>query len=437
MKLGSSSGHSVQNLGLSGLALIVLFTMIAGIIFARFKQPPMLGYILCGLLLGPAGLGHIENPEFVGFLSDLGIVFLMFVIGFELRLAYFKDIWKLAVGTTLAQILVGLLLCSILGFFWSWPLEYIFLIGFSVALSSTSAVVKLLEALGQTQSDNGQRAIAILIAQDLAIVPMIIVLQNLHTGYFSLMVLFKLLLSFGLIVGLIALLSAKNVISLPFSRIVFKDKELVTLMAFALCIAAACVTSRLGLSEAFGAFLVGLFLGNTEQQKLMIDTIRPIQTILVMVFFFSMGLKIDPSFVWQQMSTFTILLLTVTIGKSFINVMVLRWFNLPWSDAFYTGILLAQIGEFSFLISKMAKDMQMITSTEEGQLISLTILSLSFTPIWLKIAKRMKVLANVNVVDVRTLMSLALGNRFGVFFYTIFYYMGPFWRDKFNKKNSD
>lgn len=426
----------MHELGLSGLALVVLFTMIAGIVFARFKQPPILGYILCGLLLGPAGLGHIENHEAVGFFSDLGIIFLMFVIGFELRLAYFKDIWKLAVGTTLGQIFVGLLLCGILGFFFKWPIEYIFLIGFSVSLSSTSAVVKLLETLGQTQSDNGQRAIAILIAQDLAIVPMIIVLQNLHTGHFNLMVLFKLLLSFGLIIGLISVLSAKNSISLPFSRIVFRDKELVTLMSFSLCIAAACVTGMLGLSEAFGAFLVGLFLGNTLQHKLMIDTIRPIQTILVMVFFFSMGLKIDPSFVWQKMSMFTLLLLAVTIGKSLINVMILKLFKLPWSDAFYTGILLAQIGEFSFLISKMAKDMQMITITEERQLISLTIMSLSFTPIWLKIAKRMKVIANVNVVNIKTLMSLALGNRFGRFFYFIYYYLGPFWKNKF-KRNQD
>ena len=426
----------MQDFGLSGLALVVLFTMIAGIVFARFKQPPILGYILCGLLLGPAGLGHIENPEAVGFLSDLGIIFLMFVIGFELRLEYFKDIWKLAVGTTLGQIIIGLTLCSILGICFHWPIEYIVLIGFAVSLSSTSAVVKLLETLGQTQSDNGQRAIAILIAQDLAIVPMIIVLQNLHTGHFSFMVLFKLLLSFGLIIGLISLLSARTAISLPFSRIVFKDQELVTLMAFSLCIAAACVTSLLGLSEAFGAFLVGLFLGNTQQQKLMIDTIRPIQTILVMIFFFSMGLKIDPSFVWQKMGMFSLLLLTVTIGKSFINVMILRFFKLPWSDAFFTGILLAQIGEFSFLISKMAKDMQMITSIEERQLISLTIMSLSFTPVWLKIAKRMKNLSNVNVTDMKTLMSYALGHKFGQVLYSIYYYLGPFWRDKF-KKNSD
>lgn len=426
----------MQDFGLSGLALVVLFTMIAGIVFARFKQPPILGYILCGLLLGPAGLGHIENPESIGFLSDLGIIFLMFVIGLELRLAYFKDIWKLAVGTTLGQISVSLLLCGILGLFLKWPIEYIFLIGFCVSLSSTSAVVKLLETLGQTQSDNGQRAIAVLIAQDLAIVPMIIVLQNLHTGHFSFIVLFKLLLSFGLIIGLISLLSAKNSISLPFSRIVFKDKELVTLMAFALCIAAACVTGMLGLSEAFGAFLVGLFLGNTQQHKLMIDTIRPVQAILVMVFFFSMGLKIDPAFVWQKMSMFTLLLLTVTIGKSLINVMILKLLKLPWSDAFYTGILLAQMGEFSFLISKMAKDMNMITIIEERQLISLTILSLSFTPVWLKMAKRMKVIANVNVVDIKTLMSLALGNKFGRFFYFIYYYLGPFWKNLF-KKNLD
>lgn len=419
---------------LSGLALTALFIMVAGIIFARLKQPPILGYILCGILLGPAGLGHLNNPDSLSFLSDLGIVFLMFVIGFELRLSYFKNIWKLAVGTTLAQILVGLLIALFLGNLFKWSIEYIVLLGFCVSLSSTSAVIKVLETLGQTQSDNGQRAIAILIAQDLAIVPMLIISQNLHTGHFDFLVILKLLLSFGLIIGLITLLSGKEAISLPFSRLVFRDKELITLMAFALCIAAASITSMFGLSEAFGAFLVGLFLGNTEQHKILLDTVRPIQTILVMIFFFSMGLKIDPNFVWQKASMFVLLLLAVTVGKSLINLMILKVLRLPWSDAFFTGILLAQIGEFSFLLSKMAKDMHIITNIEERQLISLTVMSLSFTPIWLKISKRMKLITNVNIVDIRTLMSLALGNRFGRFLYTVFYYSGPFWIEKWKQR---
>lgn len=396
-------------INLTELTLLVLFALAGGIIFSRFKQPPILGYILCGIILGPSGFAWIQSRESVTYLSELGIIFLMFVVGFELHLAKLKNAWKLSLATMLGQVIISLIITFLLSFIFYWSMLYAILIGFIVALSSTSAIVKILETLGQTQTENGQRAIAILIAQDLAIIPMIMTLQNFHKGSFDIAVIIKVLLSFGLIGGTILFLSTVHTISLPLSRLVFRDKELVTLTSFVFCVATAWMTGQLGLSEALGAFLAGLFLGNIEQRKVLLDTIKPIQTLLLTVFFFSVGSLIDIQYIINHIGTFIFLVLLVTVGKSFINISLLRLLKLSWSDSFFIGILLAQIGEFSFLLVKLGRELRILVGAEELQIVCLTVLSLSFSSIWLSIAKRMVSLANVEIIKLRPLIDFILG----------------------------
>src|SRR5690606_38543884 len=148
------------------MTLLVLMALAGGMIFTWFKQPPILGYILCGMLLGPSGFGFVSSRESVAYLSELGIIFLMFVVGFELRLSKLRDVWKVALGTSIGQIIAGLILMYGLSYYFKWSFTHIVLIGFIMALSSTSAVIKILETLNQTETENGQRTIAILIAQD-------------------------------------------------------------------------------------------------------------------------------------------------------------------------------------------------------------------------------------------------------------------------------
>jgi len=397
-----------MDLELTQITLLVLFALAGGLIFSWIKQPPILGYILCGMVLGPSGFSFISSRETVQFLSELGIIFLMFVVGFELHLNKLKNIWKIALGCSLGQILISFVVMYAFSFYFKWSMIYTVLIGFIVALSSTSAIIKILETLGQTESENGQRTIAVLIAQDLALIPMIMVLESMAHGHFSAEIFLKIIFSFVLIIGLILFLTTTENISLPLSRVVFRDKELVTLTSFAFCVAAAWGASQIGLSQPLGAFLAGLFLGNTEQRKILLNTIKPVQTLLLMMFFFSIGSLIDFQYVLQHIWTFIFLLLIVTVGKSMANIAILRLLKLSWSDALIVGILLAQIGEFAFLLVGKAKSLKILLGEEEMQIISLTVLSLSFSPVWIKIIKKMRVTTGVNIVSFKALITYLL-----------------------------
>ena len=222
--------------------------------------------------------------------------------------------------------------------------------------------------------------------------------------------------------GLILFLTNARTISLPFSRVILKDKELVTLTSFAFCIAASWVATQFGLSQPFGAFLAGLFLGNTEQHKVLLDTIKPVQTLLLTFFFFSVGSLMDFQYVIQHFWSFMLLLSVVTVGKSVANVVLLRVLRLSWSDAFIVGILLAQLGEFAFLLVNKAKALHVLLLDEELRIVSLTVLSLSFSSVWIKFIKKMKITEDVNIVSFVVMMQYLLGgsvvrtyNRFMLF----------------------
>lgn len=397
-----------MDLELTQITLIVLFALAGGLIFSWVKQPPILGYILCGMVLGPSGFAVVSSRETISFASELGIIFLMFAVGFELHLNKLKNIWKIALGTSLGQILISFLLMYALSFYFKWSMILTVLFGFIVALSSTSVIVKILETLKQTDTENGQRTIAILVAQDLAIIPMIMFLESMTHGHFSPEIFLKIVFSFMLIIGLILFLTTTENISLPFSRVVFNDTELVTLTSFTFCVAASWIASQIGLSQPLGAFLAGLFLGNTEQRKILLNKIKPIQTILLTVFFFSVGSLIDFQYLLQNLWSFIAFLFIVTVGKSIANTLLLRLFRLSWSDALIVGILLAQIGEFSFLLVSKAKSLKILLGEEEMQIIGLTVLSISFSPIWIKIVKKMCITTDVNIVSFKALIRYLL-----------------------------
>ncbi|MES2608023.1 MAG: cation:proton antiporter [Pseudomonadota bacterium] len=391
-----------DSIGLTQIAIVVAAALAGGLALARIKQPPILGYILTGVLLGPSAFELISNRGSVEILAELGVLLLLFVVGMELNLRSFKKVWKTATFCTLAQIIISSLIAVLLSLYYGWTPALSMLIGFIATLSSTAVVVKMMESMGEMKTDIGQLIIGILIAQDLAIAPMILIIRNFNHSWFSIDIFVKLLVSIGLIIGIITYLSRRQRVRIPLAKIVAGEKELTALASLAFCFIAAAIAGQTGLSAPYGAFLAGLILGNTHERLLLIETTKPIQSILIMFFFLSIGLLLDIKFMWTHINIVLGLLLIVTVGKTLLNVIILHCLKLPWSQAFMVSALIAQLGEFAFLLSTVAYEANVINSFGENLIISLTVLSLAISPLWLLFARYLKRVADTtNTLSIR------------------------------------
>jgi monovalent cation:H+ antiporter-2, CPA2 family len=374
---------------LTELALVALVALSCGILLERFRQPAVLGYILAGVILGPSVMALVENREHVAMLAELGVLMLLFVVGIELSLEDFKKTWHISLFCTVLQVVGSLGAVLIFSTLFHLPFGLCVLLAFAVALSSTAVAVKMLEGLGELSTSTGQLTIGILIAQDLAVVPMMIVLRNLGADVFDVGLVIKILLSLAILGGIIWALGRREQIKIPFSNIVYQQPDLVPLVNIAICLGFASLTGMIGLSAAYGAFLAGLILGNTDDSEKLVKAAKPVQSILMMVFFLSIGLLMDLSYIWEHMIKVILLLLMITVGKSLLNVSILHILGQPWHRSFLAGLLLAQMGEFAFVLTTVGSDVGIVDESGKKLIISLAALSLAFSPFWLAGVRRL------------------------------------------------
>ncbi|MDJ0893661.1 MAG: cation:proton antiporter [Alphaproteobacteria bacterium] len=367
---------------LTALAIVILAALVCGMIMTRLRQPAIVGYILAGVLLGQPFFGDVTNREHVSFLAELGVLMLLFFIGMELSLRGFRAVWKTALGAALLQI--GLSLALLLGFAYvlDWPLPVAVVFAFVIALSSTAVVVKMLEQMNILRSQVGQLTLGVLIAQDLAVVPMLLAISALGTGGFGFAAAGKIALSIVALALLIWYLSRRHRITLPFSHVVVGHVDLTPLSGLAYCFGAAALSGLIGLSPAFGAFLAGLVIGNSTGRPAMVRSTRPIQSVLLMIFFLSIGLLIDLRFIWDNIWTVLAMLLAVTVLKTALNIGILHLLREPWPHAFIAGVLLAQIGEFSFVLGSAGVAAGVISDGQNSLIVAVAAFSLLFSPIW-------------------------------------------------------
>lgn len=396
---------------LTAAAIVALAALLCGVAMMRLRQPAIVGYILAGVALGPSGFELVSNRDAIGTLAEFGVLMLLFVVGMELDLRRFLKVWRTAVFTTLLQIggSVGtaMALRHLLG--WSFGLSVV--LGFAVAVSSTAVVIKMLEGSGDLETPVGRTTVGILIAQDMAVVPMMLFLASLSRKsgvapmdvakvVFS--VLFLVLLFWGLL---------KRKWRLPVTDKLARDGDLSPLAALSWCFGAAALSGLLDLSPAYGAFLAGVVLGNTSSRDAILKSAHPVQSVLLMVFFLSIGLLLDLKFIWNHLGQVVMLLVMVTLFKTALNVLALRVLRQDWPSAFLAGASLAQIGEFSFLLADTGKAARLITSTETKLVVAVTVLSLVLSPFWLLTMRRLHRLAAEGVDSVNELFRLLYGRE--------------------------
>lgn len=392
---------------LTGIAFVALAALVCGLLMTRLKQPAVVGYIVAGALLGPGGLGLVESREGVRLLAELGVLMLLFLIGMELSLRGFREVWKVALAATAGQIAISLGFMLAMRELLGWPLPLTLVLGFALALSSTAVVIKMLEELGELRTKVGRLTVGVLIAQDLAVVPMMLIVASFEGGRsIGLDAVLKVGLSIGFLALLIVFLSRRQRIRLPFQQLLGDHVDLTPLAGLAVCFGAAALSGLLGLSVAYGAFLAGLVIGNSTARAGMLKYTLPIQSILLMVFFLSIGLLIDLAFIWENLAPVVVLVAFVTLLKTVFNVGLLRLFGEPWPRAFQAGVLLAQIGEFSFVLAALGLSIGVVAPADHRLIVTVTVLSLVFAPLWQASARRLHGIALLGITSVREILRL-------------------------------
>ncbi len=371
------------------ICIVGLGVVISGFLLSKIKQPTLIAYILIGVLIGQYGFDLIGNPETMMHIGELGIILLFFFIGMEIDLYSFIGNWKLAVFGTLGQILLSIGAMGAIGLVFRWNNTRIIVMGFVIALSSSAVIFKLLEDKKILDKKIGRNVSSILLAQDIAIAPILILISIFGGEDTSLESILLKIIGGVLIFATILYIYVKKEINwLPFRKSIMRDHELQVFLALFFCFAGAVIAGLFGISEALGAFVGGLVMHAGKATRWIHDAIHSFRILFVAVFFISIGAQINIAFLTANLLPLGLSLLSVFVLNHAINAVILRAYNNTWKEALFGGAMLAQIGELSFLICITAFNLNMLTQYAYDFTISLISLTIGISPFWILLTEK-------------------------------------------------
>ncbi|MGH2500305.1 MAG: cation:proton antiporter, partial [Candidatus Limnocylindria bacterium] len=333
------------------LALAVVAAFLGGAIAQRAGLPAILGYLVAGVVIGPLTPGPTADPESVSVLAEIGIAFLMFALGSEFARPELRRFGRVAsilgTGQILATMALGPLLAIPLGL----TLAQGVFLGAALALSSTVVALKVLMERGEAQALHGRVALGILIVQDLAVVPMVVLLPALAGGVADPLALVLLAAKALAVLAAAYLIGVRAVPWILARAAVPRSRELFLLAVVSLALGTAVATAALGLSFAFGAFLAGLVVAESEFRTQVVAEILPLRDLFISLFFVSIGMLMDPRVILADPARVALVAGVTVAGKLAIVVAVALLIGLPGRVAVLAGLAVAQIGEFSFLLA--------------------------------------------------------------------------------------
>ncbi|MCA9563366.1 MAG: cation:proton antiporter [Myxococcales bacterium] len=362
--------------------------LLVGLVLRRFHQPHVIAYLLAGVLIGPHGLSFLNDPEAAARLGDAGVVLLLFFVGMEVSLKRLAENWRLALIGTSLQVLVTVGLLLLLGVWLGWPTGRSVLLAFVVSLSSTAVVVSILREWGEVNSDLGNDALGVLIVQDLAIVPMLLIIglmgeQSSHASDVVLQVV-----GGAAVVALIGVIMRRGSIKLPFAARLRSDHELQVFSAFVLCFGFATLTALLHLSTALGAFVAGIVVASAKETEWVHESLDALRVLLVALFFVSVGMLLDVVFLLEHWLLVAGLVVAVMLLNTAVNAGIFRALGRDWRTSLFMGSILAQVGEFSFVLAAVGLQNRLISSFGYQISVGLIALTLLLSPGWISIFRR-------------------------------------------------
>ena len=344
---------------LTDILIIFAIALLVGMIFSRIKVPPLVAYILTGVIVGPYGFSIIQGQEQVKNLAEIGIILLLFTIGLEFS---FKDLWKIRliaiVGGALQVGLSFAFFCG-LALLLGLPAGEAILMGFLFSLSSTAIVLKILHDKGDMDSPHGSIALGILIFQDLMAVPMIMAIPFLAslslfdpTPLLSADSLVTLVIQ-DLLIVLVLVVSARWVIPRLMHEIArTRNQEFFLLFVILVCFGVAWLVSLSGISIAIGALFAGLLISGSEYSRQASSIVLPFRDIFTSFFFISVGMLVDFRFLLENFWIIAFLIVLAIVVKALLATAAPLALGYPLRTSLMTGLALAQVGEFSLIIAQ-------------------------------------------------------------------------------------
>ena len=381
------------------LVAAAFVVLLIGLFLRRYHQPHVVVYLIAGVVLGPQVLGLLPDVASASRVGEVGVVLLLFFVGMEVSLPRLVSNWRVAIIGTLAQILTTVAVVTVLGWLLGWPMPRSVLLAFVVCLSSTAVVVSMLREWGQMDTQLGHDALGVLLVQDLAVVPMLLVIGLLSDQPTTAATVGLQVLGGVVIIGIVAFILHRGSISLPFARRLRSDHELQVFSAFVLCFGLATATAFAQLSTALGAFVAGIIVAASSETEWVHRSLEPLRVILVALFFVSVGMLIDFGFLLDHWYILTGFVAAVLLSNTFLTGSVLRVLGRPWRHALYTGALLAQVGEFSFVLAAVGRSQGLISDYGYQMAVALIVLALVLSPGWVVAARALTGVRHPLVAD--------------------------------------
>ena len=361
---------------LQNMSIILITAVLVLLIFNKLKLPTMIGLFITGIVLG-----HVVNDtSMISTLSELGVIFLLFIIGLEFSVEKFSAIKRYALIGGILQVAITTILITLLGFALKLPWTSALFLGFLVAFSSTAIVMKIMQQRHITHSVQGRVTLGILIFQDIAVIIVILLTPILGGESVELYLLPQLAVkAVGL--GLIIFAGAKWFIPLALRDAArTKNRDLFLLLTLFICMGTTFATSLIGIGPELGAFIAGLLISRTEYSHQTLGYIQPFQDVFMSLFFISIGLMVNLHLFLANIGIIvmlTVIIVIINFSATFVTGMALK---LPTKVSVSIAILLSQIGEFSFVLAKEGMAYGLMASQFFSVFLGVSILTMSLTP---------------------------------------------------------
>lgn len=371
------------------LALILMVAGIVTLIFKRLKQPLVLGYIVAGFLVGPhmTYTASVADTDSVQLWADIGVMFLLFSLGLDFS---FKKILKMGASPIISTITIIFsmsMLGVIIGHFFGWTKMDCIFLGGMLAMSSTTIIYKAFDDLGLRQQQFAGLVMSVLILEDILAIVMMVMLSAIASGsnpdggqMLGSIIKIGFFLVVWLVVGIFAipqlLRSVRKLI----------NTEVLLIVSLGLCCAMAVISTRVGFSSAFGAFIMGSILAETIEADKIIKLVEPIKNLFGAIFFVSVGMLVDPHILMEYAFPIIILVLTILIGQSVLGTFGFMLGGESLKSAMRCGFSMAQIGEFSFIIASLGLSLGVISDYLYPVVVAVSVITTFLTPYMIKLA---------------------------------------------------